>query len=159
MQIIWNKQEVPNVLTSQLNKLAKAVLDSITDSSRAVANVTQWCKREACWGRVKGLNITLDAEIESVLIASGDEKTEVRRARKDQKIVSGIEAQTRVVNYGAEYWKKIYLFVLEKRIPYHAEAEALKIACNMPSKLPNSIHSQKLLSLLERVIVEGWKDA
>ncbi|MFM9279238.1 AIPR family protein [Paenibacillus jiagnxiensis] len=159
LQIIWNKQEVPNVLTSQLNKLAKAVLDSITDPSRAVANVTQWCKREACWNRVKGLNITLDTEIKSVLIASGDDKTEVRRARKDQKIVSGIEAQTRVVNYGAEYWRKVYSFILEKQIPYHMEAEALKIACNMPAKLPNSIHSQKLLSLLERVIIEGWKDA
>lgn len=159
LQVIWNKQEVPNVLTSQLNKLAKAVLDSITDPSRAVANVTQWCKREACWNRVKVLNITLDAEIESVLIASGDEKTEVRRARKDQKIVSGIEAQTRVVNYGSEYWKKVYSFILEKQIPHQTEAEALKIASNMPAKLPNSIHSQKLLSLLERVIIEGWKDA
>ncbi|MGO4734285.1 AIPR family protein [Paenibacillus sp. 2KB_22] len=159
LQIIWNKQDVPSVLTSQLNKLAKAVLDSITDSSRAVANVTQWCKREACWNKVKSLNIVLDAELESVLIASGDEKTEVRRARKDQKIVSGIEAQTRVVNYGADYWKKMHLFILEKQIPYHTEADALKIACNMPVKLPNSIHSQKLLSLLERVIVEGWKDA
>lgn len=159
LQIIWNKQEVPNVLTSQLNKLAKEVLDSITDSSRAVANVTQWCKREACWNRVKSLNIILDAEIESVLIASGDEKTEVRRARKDQKFVSGIEAQTRVVNYGVDYWKKMHSFILEKQIPYHTEAEALKIACNMPAKLPNSIHSQKLLSLRERVIIEGWKDA
>ncbi|MNK29890.1 AIPR protein [compost metagenome] len=159
LQIIWNKQEVPSVLTIQLNKLAKAVLDSITDSSRAVANVTQWCKREACWNKVKSLNITLDTEIESVLIALGDEKTEVRRARKDQKIVSGIEAQTRVVNYGADYWKKLHTFILEKQIPYQTEADALKIACNMPAKLPNSIHSQKLISLLERVIVEGWKDA
>ncbi|MNW62431.1 hypothetical protein D3C74_405610 [compost metagenome] len=105
------------------------------------------------------MNITLDPEIESVLIASGDEKTEVRRARKEQKIVNGIEAQTRVVNYGADYWKKLYSFILEKQIPYHTEADALKIACNMPAKLPNSIHSQKLLSLLERVTIEGWKDA
>lgn len=159
LQTIWNKQEVPNSLASQLNKLAKAVLDSITDPSRAVANVTQWCKREACWNKVKNLNITLDSEIEPFLVPTGDEKTEIRRARKDQKIVSGIEAQTRVVNYGADYWRKMHSFILEKQIHYHVEAEALKIACNMPAKLPNSIHSQKLLSLRERVIIEGWKDA
>ncbi|WP_310551804.1 AIPR family protein [Paenibacillus glufosinatiresistens] len=159
LQVIWNKQEVPKALANQLNKLSKAVLDTITDPSRAVANVTQWCKREACWKRVKDLNITLDPEIESLLIASGDEKTEIRRARKDQKVVSGIEAQTRVVKYGADYWKKVHSFILEKRIPHHTESEALKLACNMPAKLPNSIHSQKLLSLLERIIIEGWKDA
>ncbi|MDG0810606.1 AIPR family protein [Cohnella rhizosphaerae] len=158
LQIIWNKQDVPEVLANQLSKLAKAVLDSITDPTRAVANVTQWCKREACWLRVKSLDITLDAEIESVLIDTSDAKTEARRARKDQKLISGIEAQAKVVNYGSEYWRRVQSFVAEKKIPYHTEAESLKIACNMPAKLPNSVHSQKLLSLLKKAVSEGWKE-
>ncbi|RUS48857.1 AIPR family protein [Cohnella sp. AR92] len=158
LQIIWNKQDVPDVLTNQLAKLAKVVLDSITDPTRAVANVTQWCKREACWTRIKSLDIVLDASIESILIDTTDAKSEARRARKDQKMISGIEAQSKVVNYGAEYWKRVHSFIAEKKIPYHTEAESLKIACNMPAKLPNSVHSQKLLALLEKAVSEGWKE-
>lgn len=158
LQIIWNKQEVPAVITSQIIILAKAVLDSITDPSRTIANVTQWCKREICWNRIKALPLTLDPNIETVLVDIDDARSATRRARKDQKMVSGIEAQTKVVNYGAEYWKRFQAFVAEKKIPCHLEEESLKIACQMPSKLPNSVHSQMLLSLLNRAMEEGWNE-
>lgn len=158
LQIIWNRQEVSDIITTQLSKLAKEVLDCITDPSRAVANVTQWCKREACWTRVQALDIPLDVTIETVLIDTGDAKSEARRARKDQKMVTGIEAQTKVVEYGAEYWQKLQSFVAEKKIPYLTEAESLKIACNIPLKIPNPVHSQKLLNLLDRATSEGWKE-
>ncbi|KEQ23277.1 AIPR family protein [Paenibacillus tyrfis] len=158
LQIIWNRQEVPELITNQLSKLSKLVLDSITDPSRGIANVTQWCKREACWNRIKEQDISLDTGIETLLIDVNNAKSEARRARKDQKMVTGIEAQTKVVNYGADYWKRVQLFVAEKKIPYHTEAESLKIACQMPAKLPNSVHSQKLLSLLSKAVSEGWKE-
>ncbi|MFJ9501556.1 AIPR family protein [Brevibacillus centrosporus] len=157
-QIIWNKQEVPNVITNQMKIVAKAVHDSLTDPSRAIANVTQWCKREACWNRVKTLPLSLDSNIESVLIDVDNAKSVARIARMDQKMVTGIEAQTKVVNYGAEYWKRLQTFVAEKKVPYHLEEESLKIACQMPVKLPNSVHSQKLLSLLNRAMEEGWNE-
>ncbi|MNG16503.1 hypothetical protein D3C84_1004230 [compost metagenome] len=85
-------------------------------------------------------------------------KSEARRAKKDQKLVTGIEAQTKVVNYGAEYWKRLLAFIAENKIPFHSEVEALNIACKMPARLPNSIHSQKLLALQERAVLEGWKE-
>ncbi|OME30917.1 AIPR family protein [Paenibacillus odorifer] len=158
LQIIWSRQEIPGVLSDQMARIAKSVLDSITDPSRGMANVTQWCKREACWDRVKELDITLDANIQSVLIDIDNVKSEVRKARKDQRMVTGIEAQTRVVNYGADFWKKVQYYVAEKKIPYQAEAESLKIACQIPFKLPNSVHSQKLLELLNKAVAEGWKE-
>lgn len=158
LQMIWNKQEVPDLISNQMGILAKSVLDSITDPSRGVANVTQWCKREACWNRIKELDIVLDESIKLVLIDEANVKTEVRRAKKDQKLVAGIEAQTRVVNYGADYWKRLLAFVAEKKVPYHAEVDALTIACKMPAKLPNAVHSQKLLSLLDKAVSEGWKE-
>lgn len=158
LQMVWNKQEVPDVISNQMGILAKNVLDSITDPSRGVANVTQWCKREACWIRIKELDIVLDESIELVLIDSANARTEAKRAKKDQKLVTGIEAQTKVVNYGADYWKRLLAFIAEKKIPFHSEVDALKIACNMPTKLPNAVHSQKLLVLLDKAVSEGWKD-
>jgi hypothetical protein len=137
--------------------ISKEVLDTITDATRPVANVTQWCKKEDCWTRVKNLPISLNQELESILVDFDEIKTEVRRARKEQKVIAGIEAQTQVINYGAEYWVSLSKFVLSKKLASPSELDALSIACKIPKKLPNSVHSQNLLMLVERAEAEGWK--
>jgi len=157
-QLIWNKQEVPRVLADQMRVIAKEVSKSITDPLRETINVTQWCKREACWNRIKELPIQLDSSIEQVLVDKEEYKANVRIARKEQKLISGIEAQTQVVNYGADFWKRLYKFIVEKRIVNQPELDALKIACKIPHKLPNSIHSQHLLALLDKAKSEGWSE-
>jgi len=157
LQIFWNRQGVPDVVSNQMRVLSKETLNFITDPSRELANVTQWCKREICWERMKTLTMRLDPSIESVLINKSETKSAARQARKDQKMVSGIEAQTKVVNYGAEYWKEFQLFIAVHNIATLSEMESLKIACQMPNRLPNSIHSQQLLALLEKAVSEGWR--
>lgn len=158
LQLIWNKQEVPDILTRQIKILTKAVYESITAPSRGVENVTQWCKREECWKRIKELSIEVAPQLDSVLEDRAEAKSAGRSARKDQKVVSGIEAQTVVVNYGVEYWKKLEGFSHLQRLATSHEIKALNVACKMPLKLPNSIQCQQLLALRERAIAEGWRD-
>ncbi|MBU8756773.1 AIPR family protein [Priestia megaterium] len=158
LQIIWNKQKVLQVVTDQMKIITKEVLNSITDPSRGVANVTQWCKQEACWDRIKNIQITLTPNIKTVLVDIEEEKTAAKKAREDQRMISGIEAQTEVVNRGSGYWKKLHVFIEGKKIATLSEIQALKIACKMPSKLPNAVHSQQLLLLVKKAISEGWKE-
>lgn len=158
LQIIWNKQKVLQVVTDQMKIVTKEVLNSITDPSRGVANVTQWCKQEACWDRIKDIQITLTPNIKTVLVDIEEEKTAAKKAREDQRMISGIEAQTEVVNRGSGYWKKLHVFIEGKKIATLSEVQALKIACKMPSKLPNAVHSQQLLLLVKKAISEGWKE-
>ncbi len=158
LQIIWNKQRVPDFVSDQMKILTKAVYESITSPSRPVANVTQWCKQEECWKRIMALPLKLDARMETVLEDKREAQSAERVARKDQKTVSGIEAQTTVVNFGAEYWKKMLVFGPLRRLATIADMNALKIACQMPARLPNSVQSHQLLTLRERMVSEGWKD-
>ncbi|WP_436371777.1 AIPR family protein [Cytobacillus sp. BC1816] len=158
LQIIWNKQEVPEVITNQMAKITKSVYESITDPSRGNANVTQWCKQEACWKRVTDLDIVIDNKIESILLHKRDVKSEVRQAVREQKVITGIEAQTEVVNKGVEYWSNLHTFIIDKKIATFLEMQALKIACKLPLKLPNSVQSQLLLSLVEKAKLDGWKE-
>ncbi|CAH2714794.1 hypothetical protein BACCIP111895_01970 [Neobacillus rhizosphaerae] len=158
LQIIWNKQEVPEAVTSQMIFITKAVLESITDPSRGNVNVTQWCKQEACWNRIKEMDIELDLRIAPVLVEIGEVKSEAKKARKEQSVISGIEAQTEVVNKGGEYWQNLHSFIANKKIATPTEIQSLKIACKIPQKLPNSIHSQQLLLLVKKAEVEGWKE-
>ncbi|WP_409294049.1 AIPR family protein [Peribacillus sp. SCS-26] len=158
LQSIWNKQQVPESVTNQLKIITKEVLSSITDPSRGTINVTQWCKQEACWNQIKGLNIKLDKNIEKVLIDVGEVKDNLKQARNDQKMLSGIEAQTEVINKGAKYWNSLQQFVAIKRIATPSEVDSLKIACKLPLRIPNPIHSQQLLVLVNKAEAEGWKE-
>ncbi len=158
LQIIWNRQDVPKALSNQMGILSKYVMDAITDPGRETINVTQWCKREGCWSRIMTLPITLKENISSVLVNKEEAKSFEREAKKDQKVVSGIEAQTKVVEVGTESWNKLFLFVETKRIAGPDEMSALRVACQIPSKLPNSYQSQQLLALMEKAVFEGFKD-
>ncbi|ANE45251.1 AIPR protein [Paenibacillus swuensis] len=154
---IWNKQSINEVLTKQLIVITKEVFNSITSPSRGIANVTQWCKRDACWKAISDLDVEMLDELVTVLVAKDELKSEIKIAKKEQKVISGIEAQMKVVNLGADYWKQMKEFLNNNNMKLSIlEGESLKIACLIPSKLPNQVHSQQLVNLIDKAKIEGW---
>lgn len=154
---IWNKQEVPEIIASTLIDLSKEVFYKITDPARRVINVTQWCKRNECWEEVKNLEYTLPRTIESYLITCNEAKTAEKHAKKEQRIVNDINAQIEVVKYSSEDWKRLSEFAVNNHLVSSADIAALSIACKIPSKIPNSVQSKKLLELLDKAVQEGFK--
>lgn len=154
---IWNKQEVPEIIASTLIDLSKEVFYKITDPARRVINVTQWCKRNECWEEVKNLEYTLPRTIESYLITCNEAKTAEKHAKKEQRIVNDINVQVEVVKYSSEDWKRLSEFAVNNHLVSSADIAALSIACKIPSKIPNSIQSKKLLELLDKAVQEGFK--
>ena len=63
--LIWNKQELPDPVKSALGVISEEVFNKITDEKRPVINVTQWCKRPACWDAVQALKIQLPDDLEN----------------------------------------------------------------------------------------------
>ena len=158
MQIIWNRQKVPDQVTNELVKITKSVFDSITDPTRTTINVTQWCKRDLCWDRIKSCTIKLSDDIKSVLISKDDIVLEEREARNDQKIISDVEAQETVIEFGSEFWKSVNEFASLHRIFISEDQKkALRYAMQIPNKIPNGFQSQKLLNLLEESKSNGYK--
>lgn len=157
LQIIWNRQEVPDLITNELVKITKLVFETITDPKRETINVTQWCKRDACWKVVQSLDYTLNDNFDKMLVSKEEKRSAMRDAKKDQRIVSDVEAQTKVLEYGADFWERVNSFALEKRLVTPEALTALKYAVQIPNKLPSSYQSIKLLELLERVESEGFK--
>lgn len=153
---IWNRQEVTKPITEALQLITEKVFYKITDSDRPTINVTQWCKRDACWKGIQELDIELPQCIKTVLIDRLALKAAERAAKADQKIISGVEAQTKVLQYDAEQWKAVLKFAYDKHLITPEEETALKIACKIPTKLPNAYQSQQLLNVLERTQSEGF---
>ena len=158
LQLIWNRQQVPDVVTNELVKITKYVFDTITDPSRGTINVTQWCKRDACWESVKCCSIKLDDEFCLVLLSKDETKVAEKDAKKDQKLISDIEAQKKVLELGSVYWKVVNEFVISKKIISTADQmKALKYAIQIPVQLPSAYQSVQLLALLEEVKSNGFR--
>jgi len=154
---IWTRQVVPDAVKNLLIELSELVYDKLTDSSRAVENVTQWCKREACWNSVKAIRYTLANEIKDCLMTQEELRMVARDAKADRRIEKETDAMTKVVEIQADQWRGIMDFALSRRMVSPDELIALRIACQLPNKIPSSIQSKKLLVVLDRVYEEGFK--
>lgn len=82
LQIIWNKQELPEVVERALLPITEAVYDAITSDKRPVENVTQWCKKANCWEIIREIELDLPDDIKSVLIPNDTDKKKERVAKK-----------------------------------------------------------------------------
>ena len=157
LQSIWLRQSVPDVLTSILEQISEQVFYKITDPHRPTINVTQWCKRDACWKSIQGIDLLLPAVISNILVGKDEVKVAEKEAKQDQKILSETAAQVKVLEYSADQWEKLSAFVMQKRMVSPDENMALKYACQIPNKMPSGYQSQRLLVLLERALSEGFK--
>ena len=158
LMLIWNRQSIPEPVQISLIALAEQVLLRLTDPSRKVANVTQWCKRNDCWEEVRKIQITLPAELASCLITYDEQKAEIRSAKKDQKISNDIHAQTEVVGIPAETWKRLAEFAVNNHMVTPSDVTALQTACKIPNKLPNSYQCKRLLELLDKAREDGFSE-
>lgn len=157
LMIIWNRQDVPDAITSELLKITKFVFEKITDPNRPTINVTQWCKRDGCWQQIQQCALMLDKSIEKLLISDTEQKTAAKEAKKDQKFVSGVEAITNVCKISPAVWQAVYDFAIEKNLCTPEMLKALKVAVKIPTWIPNEKQASLCLKIKEIAESEGFK--
>ncbi len=158
LQLIWNKQEVSDLVTNELIKITKFIFETITDESRPTINVTQWCKRDGCWVQTQQCDIILNRALEKVLVSEAEKRDADRDAKKDQKFVSGIEAMSKVCGISADIWQRIYNFAHEKRLGTPDMLKAVMVAMKLPVKIPTEKQALLCLELQNIVESEGFKN-
>ncbi len=158
-QRIWNAQAVDKTLSGALAVIAKAVSDDITQPPAGISNISEWCKKEGCWGRLseRSSHIAdlLDDAFWSALIGADDNREEAKTARQTQKIDNGIEAQKRVFDTPASHWSKILREAGLRKLLTPKDIGILKIAEQIPAKVPTERQSALLVQLLDRAQQEG----
>lgn len=159
LQMIWNRQQIPDTITNELVKITKLVFESITDPNRGTINVTQWCKRDACWDAIKKIDVKFNDEFVKMLESQESVKEAEKEANKDQRFRSEVEVQAWVLNQGADYWTRLSDFIKSKRItPSPKQSTALKYAMKIPTMFPSAYQSQQLLDLLEEAKANGFSE-
>lgn len=154
---IWAKQELPEALQRQLIAISEHVFRHITDENRPVINVTEWCKREACWEECKKNGFRLHSDIEDILAYADIVKDEERFGKKQRKMQSEIEQTVEVVKRGSDFWKEVSLFLLERKLLNPKEMSILRVAVQMDQgKLPSDKQSAVIMGILEKARDEGF---
>lgn len=156
---IWNAQKVDPVFESAIAVVSGVVNDDIIRPPIGISNISEWCKREACWTRIQvridDVEKLLPPEFYDRLVALDDQVADVRSARQVQKIDNGIEAQRQVLTVPAREWARIHQALLERNLLTPKEAGVLKIAMQIPAKLPTEKQCVALLGVLDRGRTEG----
>lgn len=74
---IWQLQLIPEFIEQAIIITAKLVHDDIILPKQGISNVTEWCKKEECWIRLKNrvneLNEILPVEFKDNLLSNGSE--------------------------------------------------------------------------------------
>lgn len=156
---VWNNQELYGSLIDTIVDAAKFVSDDISNPPSGISNISEWCKKEACWQRLltKLPNFTnsISSDFWDDSISIGEVEFESNAAKKIQAIDDGINAQTRVCELSATEWSSILSVGQKRGILTPKEIGVLNIAGQIPSKIPSEKQSMILLEVLNKAKQEG----
>lgn len=156
---IWNAQGVSPVLESSIALVSSVVNEDIIRPPAGISNISEWCKREACWTRLQAqigdVEKRLPAEFDDQLLSLDDQWVEVRSAKHTQKVDNGIEAQRHVLAISADRWTRLHQALAKKDLLTPKEVGILMVAMQIPAKIPTEKQCAILLEVLEKGRAEG----
>lgn len=154
-QRVWQKQRVGHYMREAIAVIARFVSLSITVPPEGISNISEWAKKDGCWNKLiastESAISMLSNEFFAELAELDEVKQEAREARRTQKIDAGIAAQSRVIELGTEFWKKIASKPNASKLLSIKEREILHIATKMPDKIPNEKQSEILLDIAKKL--------
>ena len=154
---IWQNQQMPPDFSEIFKAITFDVNNAITDKSRSVTNVTQWCKQSLCWERMKtSLRVELPENFSRHMIDKKSLKAEKNDAAVTQTISIGVDAQKKILSFSGATWRKIFDDAnARKLIASPAEKSALSAAMKIPQSIPQPFQCEILLRVLDRLEENG----
>ncbi|WFR99586.1 AIPR family protein [Rhizobium tumorigenes] len=156
LDAVWRRQAVPEPLLRALLVASEKSAHIIASPPTGIRNMSEWAKKQACWGEVKSSVLVYEEDFDDCLIDPTEARTEVRQVRADRAMVSGIEAQIKVANAGSSLWGNLLAWGRSHRKISPKEAQTLEICASYPKKIPTEIQCQQAVSILERFKEEGF---
>jgi hypothetical protein len=158
-QRIWNNQGIDVTLTTALETISAAVNEDIIHPPSGISNISEWAKKDGCWARLSGkcdeIALKLSDDFWTSLSGSEDTKHEVKTAKQTQRLDNGIDVQRQVFEIPVHYWAKILLVGTERKFLTPKDIGVLRIAEQIPTKIPTERQSAVLLDILNRAQLEG----
>lgn len=153
---VWQHQELAPAIRQELTKISKLIFDTITDETREIMNVSEWCKKEACWKRVKSVEYEFSKETLNSFSFIEEQQQTKKDAVQSQKLEDTCNAIMEVYNKGAKYWEEVLQWAVQRRLLTYDEESILKLAAN--NQILSDKQSKRALEILNKVRIEGFYD-
>lgn len=156
---IWNKQKLYREIEEQLIVTTKEIYEFITREDRTTLNVTEWCKKETCWERAKNEKWTINENFVNSLVDNSETREEMLESKKERKIINELNLEMEVVKLGANYWREVLKWGLERKLINPIEQNFLEVAANFDRtfKTPSNKQAKKIFEIREKLYEEGMK--
>jgi hypothetical protein len=158
-QAIWAAQAVDVALLSALGIVAAAVNEDIIHPPQGISNISEWCKKDGCWMRLIEQADDIADQLPRVfwkgLASTEDNLHLAKTARQNQKIENGIEVQRQVFEVPQAQWSEIRREGVIRSLLTPKEVDILRIAEQMPTKIPTDKQSVVLIEILGKARQEG----
>jgi hypothetical protein len=156
---IWDTQFISSDLEHAIEVTSELVHDNITQPQQGISNVTEWCKKEGCWQRLKEqsnrLEELLPQNFKDSLVSKEAVQSEKKQARQVQKMDDGIEAQKTILKVSTTQWGRLLQQCSSKGILTEKEHGIVNIATQIPKKIPTEKQSLILIRVLKKAKKEG----
>lgn len=154
---IWSRQGTYHELEQQLSILCDEVYEYITEPSRLVENVTEWCKRELCWEKAQKRNWTILPEFVKTLVSIDEIKDVQKDAKVERKIANEIDDLKFIISVGENYWNQVYEWGKERNLLTEMEDSLLIMAKNISvtGKIPSDRQAKVIIRTRDRLIGDG----
>lgn len=153
LENIWKNQEISPEMRLQLDLVARAVAEIITSPPLANMNVTEWCKKEACWTQVLNHPISLTKAFLGELLS----REQARETHEIRAADAALSAVMTVISLKGPYWMTLEKWGKQNNLLYGKELDLVKSASNrMPTWIPTDKQAKYLLDIRDRLMVAGF---
>ena len=154
-QGIWRRQAPTPAMEAALTLAAEVSHDMLIGPPQGLSNVTEWAKNQACWERVRRVDIAWSGSFLDELISTEERQEEVRGARREQRELNGIEMQIVIVNAGSAFWTDALAWG-SPRGPALTPTELGILRVVAAGRTPSEKQSTKALEALSKLQSEGY---
>ena len=158
-EAVWQAQDVADELDQALVVGAEQIHGVITNPVGGIQNVTEWAKKEACWQRVQAVIVEWPTRLWRVTIGGAEKRARTTDARREQRLLNGIEAQTAVVEAGAPFWSDVLTWGSEHRLLSEIDRGVLEVAARIPRDVPSDRQCIRIVQVMQRLDEEGYPPA
>ena len=153
---IWNEQNIYDELENQIRVLTREVYEFIT-GPREIENVTEWCKREACWKRAKENVWSINNDFIGTLVPADTLKCEETEDEKTQKVQNEIDSFKSVFDRGDEYWRKVLDWGKSRKLLNEKEISVIGMVINVrvTGRIPTERQISVVVNARQKLIREG----
>ena len=142
----------------EIKIISKYINTHIANTPESFTNISEWCKKEICWTKLKDIinntdNLTLSDDFKENMITKEDLNYENREAKKEQKIDNEMELLKKLYKFTPQNWKYIIEWGQSNN---QLTLEEIKFLNLIPlGKYPSDKQLKRIVQIINKLEDEG----